>query len=138
MIDGAAVDPVPLAPTLDDATGMTIAVDLSDSAEPRPTSPISASLIADNSYRRRILQFVQAARSASTLKVPSRGLLDVAFTSMQTMQDTIARLRLSAYPPDMTVEVPRNACGFFEFWRAEELISLGRERADQAFELANL
>jgi len=57
----------------------------------------------------------------------------VAFTSMQAMQDTIARLRLSAYSPDVMVEVPRNACGFFEFWRAEELIALGRERAAQAF-----
>ena len=26
-----------------------------------------------------------------------------------------------------------NACGFFEFWRAEELIAMGRERAEQAF-----
>ena len=32
----------------------------------------------------------------------------------------------------MLVQVPRNACGFFEFWRAEELIALGRERAAQA------
>jgi NTE family protein len=30
------------------------------------------------------------------------------------------------------VEIPRNACGFFEFWRAEELIALGRERAANA------
>ena len=29
--------------------------------------------------------------------------------------------------------IPRNACGFFEFWRAEELIALGRDRAAQAF-----
>jgi NTE family protein len=34
------------------------------------------------------------------------------------------------------VQVPRNACGFFEFWRAEELIALGRERAAQAMAAA--
>ena len=133
LIDGAVVNPVPIAPTLDDNTDLTIAVDLSGPAESRPASPISPSLIADNSYRRRILKFVQAARPGRAPKVPSRGLLDVAFTSMQTMQDTIARLRLSAYSPDVMVEVPRNACGFFEFWRAEELIALGRDRAAQAF-----
>ena len=54
--------------------------------------------------------------------------------SMQAMQDTISQLRLSAYSPDVLIEIPRNACGFFEFWRAEELIALGRERAAQAFE----
>ena len=72
-------------------------------------------------------------RPARGRKEPSRGLLDVAFTAMQTMQDTIADLKLSAYSPDVIVEIPRNACGFFEFWRAEELIALGRERAARAF-----
>ena len=40
---------------------------------------------------------------------------------MQAMHDTISQLRLSAYAPDVMVEIPRNACGFFEFWRAELL-----------------
>ena len=62
------------------------------------------------------------------------GLLDVAFVSMQAMQDTISKLRLSAYAPDVQIDIPGNACGFFEFWRAEELIELGRERTAQAFE----
>jgi len=52
---------------------------------------------------------------------------------MQAMQDTISKLRLSAYAPDVQI-IPGNACGFFEFWRAEELIELGRERTAQAFE----
>jgi NTE family protein len=30
------------------------------------------------------------------------------------------------------VEIPRDACGFHEFWRAEELIALGRERLEVA------
>jgi NTE family protein len=136
LIDGAVINPVPIAPTLDDTTDLTIAVDLSGPAELRPMTPISASLIGDNSYRKRILKFVEAVRPARAPKEPSRGLLDVAFSSMQTMQDTIARLRVSAYSPDVMVEVPRNACGFFEFWRAEELIALGRERAAQAFSRA--
>jgi NTE family protein len=52
---------------------------------------------------------------------------------MEAMQNTIARLKLAAYSPDVTVEIPRNACGFHEFWRAEELIELGRERTARAF-----
>jgi NTE family protein len=133
LLDGAVANPVPVAPTLDDATDLTIGVNLSGPAELRPAPPISASLIADNGYRRRILKFVEAVRPARGAKEPSPGLLDVAFISMQAMQDTIARLRLSAHAPDVMVDIPRNACGFFEFWRAEELIALGRDRAAQAF-----
>jgi NTE family protein len=133
LLDGAVVNPVPIAPTLDDVTDLTIAVDLSGPFEVRPMPPMSASLISDNSYSRRIRSFVDSMRPVREPKQPARGLIDVAFLSMQVMQDTIARLRLSAYSPDVMIEVPRNACGFFEFWRAEELIALGRERAAQAF-----
>lgn len=133
LVDGAVVNPVPVAPTLDDDTELTVAVDLSGPAELRPPPPESVSLLNDNSYRQRIRKFIGAARPVRASKEPTRGLLDVAFMSMQTMQDTIARLRITAYSPDVLIEIPRNASGFFEFWRAEELIALGRERAAQAF-----
>jgi len=133
LVDGAVVNPVPIAPTLDDATELTVAVALSGAPEARLLPPPSAALVDDNSYSRRFRNFVDSRRRVREPKRPSRGLIDVAFVSMQAMQDTIARLRLSAYSPDVMIEIPRNACGFFEFWRAEELIALGRARAAQAF-----
>jgi hypothetical protein len=33
----------------------------------------------------------------------------------------------------VAVDIPRNACGFHEFWRAEELIALGYDRTARAF-----
>jgi NTE family protein len=45
----------------------------------------------------------------------------------------IARLKLAAYSPDVAVEIPRNACGFHEFWRAAEMIAVDHERTAQAF-----
>ena len=68
---------------------------------------MSASLISDNSHSKRIRNFVDCMRPVRGPKQPSRGLIDVAFISMPTMQDTIARLRLSAYSPDVMVEVPQ-------------------------------
>jgi NTE family protein len=138
LVDGAVVNPVPVAPTVDDATDLTIAVDLSGPAEPLPAPAASAPMPGDNRYRRQVLKFVDGLRPQPKPKpdADGRGLIDVAFASMQTMQDTITRLKLAGCPPDVLVQVPRNACGFFEFWRAEELIALGRERAAQAMAAA--
>ncbi len=136
LVDGAVVNPVPVAPTVDDPTDLTIAVDLSGPAEPQPAPAVSASLLTDNRYRRQILKFVDSLRPQRKPDGDGRGLIDVAFASMQTMQDTITRLKLAGCPPDVLVQVPRNACGFFEFWRAEELIELGRARAAQAMATA--
>ena len=133
LIDGAVVNPVPIAPTLEDETELTVVVDLSGAAEKRPLAASSGSLINDNSYGARIRKFLASVRPARAPKGPSRGMLNVARVSMQAMQDTIAKLRMSNYSPDIVIDIPRNACGFFEFWRAEELIELGRERAARAF-----
>lgn len=133
LLDGALVNPIPIAPTLNDTTDLTIAVSLSGPAEMRPVPPPSTPMVTGNAYRRRIRAFIESLQTTRTPDVPTRGLIDIAFASMQVMQDTIARLKLAAYLPDVTVEIPRDACGFHEFWRAEELIALGYERAAQAF-----
>ena len=132
LIDGAVVNPVPIAPTLGDSTDLTIAVDLSGPAQANPLRAGRASSDADNGYRRRILKFLDGVRPAKAAKEPSRGMINVAMVSMQAMQHTIASLRMSAYSPDVLIEIPRNACGFFEFWKAEGLIALGRDRASMA------
>ena len=48
------------------------------------------------------------------------------------MQSTVARLKLAAYSPDVIIDIPKNACGPFEFYRAAEMIALGRRMAEQA------
>jgi NTE family protein len=106
LLDGGLVDPVPIAPTLDDKTDLTVAVD------------------------------VFGAADAQGCPAPSSGMVSVAMAAMDAMQNTIARLRLQTCSPDVLVEVPRNACGFHEFWRAQELIDLGRERTAEAFAAA--
>jgi NTE family protein len=133
LLDGALVNPLPIAPTLNDHTDLTVAVNLSGAAESRPAPVVSTPTVTGDGYRQRIRAFIDNLYPARTDAPLSRGLFDVAITSMQTMQDTITRLKLAAFTPDVIVDIPRNACGFYEFWRAEELIALGRERAVQAF-----
>src|SRR5437867_1207863 len=133
LLDGALVNPVPIAPTLNDTTDLTVAVNLSGPNELRPSPLPSASIPDGNAYRKRIGAFIETLHLSRVPAAPALGIFDIAFASMEAMQNTIARLKLAAYSPDVTVEIPRNACGFHEFWRAKELIALGRERTAQAF-----
>jgi NTE family protein len=52
--------------------------------------------------------------------------------SLDLMQNSIARMKLASYTPDIVIDVPRDACLFYEFYRAEEMIELGRECARAA------
>lgn len=133
LLDGSLVNPVPIAPTLNDTTELTVAVNLSGPSELRPSLPPSAPVPDRKVYRRRIRAFIEGLHFSRVPAAPTHGVFDIALASMDAMQNTIARLRLAAYSPDVMVDIPRNACGFHEFWRAEELIAIGRERTAQAF-----
>lgn len=133
LVDGGLVNPVPVAPTLSDTSELTVAVNLSGPVEWRPSAPPSEPVPDGKTYRNRIRAFIDRLQLSRAPAARPGGMIDVALASMETMQNLIARLKLAAYSPDIKVEIPRNACGFYEFWRAEELIALGRERTAQAF-----
>jgi len=48
--------------------------------------------------------------------------------SFDAMQGTIARMKLSTYPPDIEIEIPRNLYGTLEFTRAWEMIDYEYEK----------
>jgi NTE family protein len=54
------------------------------------------------------------------------------------MQRAIARQKLAAYPPDIVIEIPRNACQTLEFDLAAEMIELGYGRAKERMAQAEL
>jgi NTE family protein len=51
--------------------------------------------------------------------------------SLDAMRGVIARQKLAAHPPDVLIEIPRNACGPLEFDRADEMIALGYRKAQE-------
>jgi len=133
LVDGGLVNPVPIAPTLDDRTDLIIAVNAGGRVENRPVPVASATIPDQNDYRQRIHAFIESLNPLKDVAVTSPGMIDVALRSMEAMENTIARLKLAAYSPDVTIEIPRNACRIHEFWRAEEMIALGREKTAKAF-----
>lgn len=128
LVDGGLVNPVPIAPTLNDTTDLTIAVNLGGRYEARPTPAPSETIPSGDGYRQRVHAFIEGLGQRRVPAVTTLGMIDVALRSMEAMENTIARLKLAAYSPDATIEIPRNACHIHEFWRAEEMIALGRER----------
>ena len=63
---------------------------------------------------------------------PEPGVVELFVRSIETVQATVTRLKLAAQPPDLLITIPRNACAFYEFHRAEELIEIGRRRTREA------
>ena len=138
LLDGGILNPVPIAPTVEDGTDMTIAVNLG--APPVGNTPaelLSEAKDADDDppdgIRAKIRNFLDDMKSKVSLDdAGSWDMLSIANQTLDAMQGAIARQKLAAYPPDKTIMIPRDACGTLEFDRAEEMIALGYETAAQS------
>ncbi len=61
-------------------------------------------------------------------------MLDVINQSFEAMQTSLAQYKIAGYPPDILINVPKRVCRSFEFYKAPELIQLGRLIAHDTLE----
>ena len=141
LVDGGLVNPVPIAPTLNDRTDMTIAVNLSAKADPEfdIKSKPTISHQHNNKYRQAISDFIDSMQKKfDNGDQDDLNMLYIITQSIDVVQNSIARLKLAAYSPDLVIDVPRNVSTFYEFYRAEELIEIGRQQAIRVLKHAEL
>ncbi len=146
LLDGGILNPVPIAPTLQDPTDAVIAVSLS--GVPKKVGGVnrlrnSAPSAEESRYRyhKKIEAFIDQLQARLGLEnddtddvQPRLSMTDAALLSLDAMQASIARCMLAAYPPDLLIEVPINTCRAHEFYRAQEVIAAGEFWAEGAIE----
>ncbi len=140
LVDGGLLNPVPIAPTLRDGTDLTIAVNLAGHFDPDLSEEAEEPLQLDgelDKYRAAIRGFVDKVAAKITDEThedePAElGMLEVLNRSFDMMQGAVSRLKLAAHHPDLLIEIPRNTCQTYEFYRAREVIAVGRRQAERA------
>jgi NTE family protein len=135
LIDGGVLNPVPIAPTFNDNTDLKIAVNLGGPVEKlqrkkRAESDGDGELAGFKSRLQRFIDDLQ--ESILTRDETEWSAYDIADQAFDAMQGAIARQKLAVYPPDIQIQIARNACGTLEFDRADEIIALGRDKAAEA------
>ncbi|MEZ8758887.1 patatin-like phospholipase family protein [Vibrio splendidus] len=127
LIDGGVLNPVPIAPTFSDKTDFTLAVNLGGEPEMLQQEVIPVSLpTKESNLHEKVVHFIDNLGSSVKSKMSFNfAAYDIANQAFDAMQSTIARQKLAAYPADITLEIPRNACGTLEFDRSQEMIDRG-------------
>ena len=130
LLDGGILNPVPIAPTFQDDTDLTIAVNLAGAASEEFGQTDEMDSGDDEGMLPGIMNFIRTFRTTAAIK-GQLGYYEVISRSVDAMQGTIARQKIAAYPPDILVEIPRNLCGILEFDRAGEVIEAGYRAAGE-------
>ena len=122
LVDGGVLNPVPIAPSFHDDADIIIAVNLSgESVE--YTLDVNEEE-DESSWMSSVAEYLKKLSLPEPL-VAQNSISLVANKSFETMQGSLARMKLAAYPPDVILEVPRNLCKMFDFQKSQELIEYG-------------
>lgn len=102
------------------------AAEADGTSEPEPTQEIAPAATAE-----------PATGAIAPLPKDLR-LTDVTGQSFEAMQALVHRYRQAAFPADVTVDVPVDACRTMDFHRAGEMIELGEKLTLEALDRAGL
>ena len=141
LIDGALVNPVPVAPCRAMGARVTIGVDLNadvigkaaelDKAYPRVAGfDMFDEKDVPKEEQKKVKSGLAKRLFRREMNKPS--LFGVMVSSLGIMQDRLTRSRLAGDPPDIHIKPRIGHIGLLEFERAEELIAKGEEAATRA------
>jgi NTE family protein len=128
LVDGGVLNPLPLNLIHKQEGDLVVAVNLNASVVGRfaPAPVINKEKAA---YLKMLdafkAQFVKVDRKEEE-KIEQFGFFDLMTRSFDMTQDRLTDLMIAIYKPDLVVDISRDACGVFEFYRANEIIEEGR------------
>ena len=106
LVDGGVLNPLPIAPVLNDQSDIIIAVDVNSSKEP------DFSLYAGKVYEAE--------------EKEDYNMFNIMLQAINIMQNKISRFKLASYSPDLIIEIPKDYCGIFDFHKAKQMVEVGR------------
>ena len=131
LIDGGVLNPLPIAPTISDSTDLTIAVSLNAMNTKKYKIDMKQKEKKQQTNMKKI--FFEISQKAGQLITKEQktsyedmGMFGIMGRTIDIMQNAILESKMAGYMPDIVIGIPNNACGFYEFDRAYELIELGR------------
>lgn len=140
LVDGGLLAPLPITATRLAGPYRVVAVDIHSQPSALARDPVRELSAEDGKPAPGILgRWMERHLGEEEESAPPQRhfkLMEVMSRALDTMQERIARVQLALEPPDLLIHIPRDACEFYEFWRARELIPLGRREAEKALDAA--
>lgn len=141
FVDGGVLNPVPVNRIYRHENDVMIAVNVNanipyNNNKIKPENP-------DNDFIDRLTKGKlkwfkeQIANMLPSEKKGSIGYFDLVSETSKLMLSQITSLTLKLNPPDLLVEISRESCGTFDFYKASEMIELGREITKSALKNFN-
>ena len=131
LIDGGVLNPLPIAPTISDDTDITIAVNLSANNAKKYSIKIPREeKEKEDTLKEIFFELKQKAQTffekESKSEFDDMSMFTIMGKTIDIMQNSVLECKMAGYAPDIMINIANDACDFYEFNRAYEMIELGR------------
>jgi NTE family protein len=134
-VDGGVLNPLPIIPCVPAGADYIVAVDLNGPAE-GDYEEVQESDSEEPAWWSNTKDFFSKNKEADKPEYTPEnwGRLQTINMMFETMQESLTQYKLAGYPPDLLISIPKDISGFYEFWRANELIEFGYDVALKAID----
>lgn len=147
LVDGAVLNPLPITPCVSARAEMILAVDLSADVPipdmhkplPAPAAESEGKVVKNDWFSKFVskaggwLELINLTKNTDE-DTDNLGKLGVINRVIDVMSSSLTQYKIAGYPPDLLIKIPRDCCESYDFHRAQEMIALGKEIANQALD----
>ena len=135
LVDGAVLNPLPMAPSGSAIADFVLAVDLLGDEQPgmEGVDDDSQPALSDN-WLKKIWSGSKGDKEKEKKLAKSMGVVNIFYQSMEVMQESLARYKIAGHPPDILVSIPKNICRFYDFHKFDDIEGVGRRLAAEALD----
>lgn len=134
--DGGVMNNVPIshAKRIDDDLLIAVHVN-SEMPLHRPNNSLNHDTKKESAYLKKLKDFkTQFNKIYSKEKSEELGYFDIFNSTINLLTYQLSMIAIEKNPPDILIKISRESCGIFDFYKAEELVEMGRDAAKKSIE----
>jgi NTE family protein len=134
LVDGGVLNNMPISQVKRTSGDQLFAVDVNAEIPlSRPPITTEENQTMLSLYQNKMKAFYQQFNWKTSKESEEQlGYFDLINKTIGLMTHHIARISMEKYPPDLLIEISRDASTMFDFYKAEELVEIGRYAAQKA------
>ncbi len=129
LVDGGLLNNIPVTHAVRTDDDLLIAVNVNGNVPlEKPVLTTAEISKSESVYKKRIKEFQSHLQKISPVNhhEEKMGYFDLINKTIGLMTYHIAQSQIDKNPPDLMIEVSRDACGTYDFYKSEEQVEIGR------------
>ncbi|MEQ8240831.1 MAG: patatin-like phospholipase family protein [Cyclobacteriaceae bacterium] len=135
LVDGAVINPIPISCVQRQEGDILVVSNVNAMIPYTAPKRTEAEIEKAKTYQAKIQNFLDKwshMLPGSNEPKKKLGYFDLMTSSIELMQDRLTSLMLEKYHPEIIIEISREICTTFEFYKAEEIIAAGRKSLENS------